>query len=165
MIKAKTFYIVLGAVVILFIGLLYMQSNVELNSATDTIVKRWKKVTASAPAAVAPTPVVFVKEDAKSVKYLADANGMAMYTYANDKDGISNCTAQCLAAWPAVIVVNANITADGLATGALGTITTADGKLHLTYNGLPLYYYAKDAKAGDMMGNGMLKGAWKVAKP
>ncbi|MCB2034067.1 MAG: ATP-binding protein, partial [Ottowia sp.] len=31
--------------------------------------------------------------------------------------------------------------------------------------GMPLYYFAKDAKPGDKMGNGLLGGAWKVATP
>ena len=38
--------------------------------------------------------------------------------------------------------------------GELGTITRDDGSLQVTYNGWPLYYFAKDAAIGDATGEG-----------
>jgi predicted lipoprotein with Yx(FWY)xxD motif len=52
-------------------------------------------------------------------------------------------------------------------TAKLGTITRSDGTVQVTYNGHPLYYYAKDGDAGDAYGQG-IKGfgaAWYVLAP
>ena len=40
-------------------------------------------------------------------------------------------------------------------TGDVGSITGTDGNPQLTLNGWPLYYYASDAAAGDMNGQGL----------
>jgi predicted lipoprotein with Yx(FWY)xxD motif len=40
-------------------------------------------------------------------------------------------------------------------TGSLGTFTRADGTIQVTYNGLPLYYWVSDTKAGDTTGQGI----------
>ena len=44
-------------------------------------------------------------------------------------------------------------------------ITRDDGKMQWAYNGAPLYYYSKDAKAGDKTGDGFANGNWKLARP
>ena len=41
----------------------------------------------------------------------------------------------------------------------LGTLTRPDGRLQLTYAGLPLYRFAQDRKAGDVKGQGS-GGTW-----
>jgi hypothetical protein len=48
--------------------------------------------------------------------------------------------------------------------GTLGVITHPDGGRQVTYDGLPLYVYAKDAKAGDTNGQGV-GNIWFVVKP
>jgi predicted lipoprotein with Yx(FWY)xxD motif len=40
-----------------------------------------------------------------------------------------------------------------------------DGKRQWAYKGSPLYYWTKDSKPGDKTGDGVLNGAWKVARP
>ena len=49
-------------------------------------------------------------------------------------------------------------------TGALTTFARADGSMQVAINGMPLYYFAKDAKAGDTNGQA-LNGKWFVASP
>jgi predicted lipoprotein with Yx(FWY)xxD motif len=87
---------------------------------------------------------------------VASSNQMTVYTF--DKDvaasGVSNCTGACLANWPA-LTVTAGDTPTGAAgvTGTLGTITRTDnGALQVTYNGKPLYFFAKDTAPGDANG-------------
>jgi predicted lipoprotein with Yx(FWY)xxD motif len=87
---------------------------------------------------------------------VASSNQMTVYTF--DKDvaasGVSNCTGACLANWPA-LTVTAGDTPTGAAgvTGTLGTITRTDnGALQATYNGKPLYFFAKDTAPGDANG-------------
>ena len=80
---------------------------------------------------------------------------MTLYQYTKDTDNVSNCTGACATAWPPYTVsaaVAASLTADPGITGKLGTIKRANGLLQVTYRGLPLYFFAQDAKAGDTKG-------------
>jgi predicted lipoprotein with Yx(FWY)xxD motif len=45
--------------------------------------------------------------------------------------------------------------------GALGTVTRPDGATQATYDGLPLYRFAKDTEPGQTSGDGV-KGTWHV---
>jgi len=94
---------------------------------------------------------------------VATSNDMTVYTF--DKDvagsGLSNCSGGCLANWPALTVAAGDTPTGGPGVaGTLGTITRADnGALQVTYNGLPLYFFAKDAAPGDT--NGIYPG-WRA---
>jgi len=97
---------------------------------------------------------------------VATSNQMTLYTF--DKDvaasGVSNCTGGCLANWPALTVAAGQTPTGGAGvTGTLGTITRADnGALQVTYNGLPLYFYAGDKAPGDTNGS---YPNWNLVKP
>ncbi len=96
---------------------------------------------------------------------VVDAAGMSVYFFTKDvKDsGTSACTGGCLTAWPPLLTTAASPAADGV-TGTLGTITTPDGAKQVTLNGLPLYYFAKDTKPGDILGQGV-NDVWYLATP
>jgi predicted lipoprotein with Yx(FWY)xxD motif len=47
--------------------------------------------------------------------------------------------------------------------GELGTITRADDSVQVTYNGMPLYYFAQDMLPGDTTGQGRGDVWWVVA--
>jgi len=95
--------------------------------------------------------------------YLTDINGMTLYNFKKDSPGKSACEGPCVGIWP--LYYREKVDAkDGLAAGDFGTITRADGKKQTTYKGMPLYYFSKDAKAGDTAGQGF-KDLWSVAKP
>ena len=49
-------------------------------------------------------------------------------------------------------------------TGQLTTFARPDGTMQVAYNGIPLYYFAGDTKAGDTTGQGK-NGKWFVASP
>ena len=93
---------------------------------------------------------------------LVGPNGMTLYTFNKDTAGAgtSACNAQCAANWPALGVAD---TAKPM--GGYTIIIREDGKRQWAYKGWPLYYWAKDAKAGDKTGDGVANGAWKVARP
>jgi predicted lipoprotein with Yx(FWY)xxD motif len=55
------------------------------------------------------------------------------------------------AVWPPFLT-SAKPLATGVPAAKLGTRTLAAGKLQVTYAGHPLYFYAGDAKAGDVRG-------------
>lgn len=92
---------------------------------------------------------------------LVDSKGMTLYTYQRDSiPGKSACVGQCATNWPALMA------ADGAAPmGDWTIITRDDGAKMWAYKGKPLYTYARDAKAGDMTGDGAGSGAWKIATP
>jgi len=85
---------------------------------------------------------------------LTDADGLTIYYFANDTEGVSNCADECLANWPAVEASDAPTAGDGV-TAELGTFTRDDGTTQLTVNGFPAYYFAADAAAGDTNGQGV----------
>jgi predicted lipoprotein with Yx(FWY)xxD motif len=96
-------------------------------------------------------------------KILTDGNGMTLYQYAKDTKDTSACTGQCATAWPP-LSASATPAAPAGDSGTIGLITRPDGTKQVTYNGLPLYHFAKDTKQGDATGQG-LAGAWKVVQP
>lgn len=116
----------------------------------------------SAPAAAAPDLKV---ADSSAGRIVVDGKGMSVYYYTKDvKDsGTSTCTGGCLDAWPPVLATADTPTVDGV-TGTVGTIATPDGKKQLTVNGMPVYYYAKDLAAGDILGQGV-GSVWYLVAP
>jgi len=93
---------------------------------------------------------------------LADAAGHTVYWYGDDVPGSSRsaCTGACLTAWPAVTgkpVLPAGVKL----AGTLGSFTRSDGSVQATYNGYPLYTYALDTAAGQVLGN-EFGGVWHV---
>ncbi|MFP3463568.1 hypothetical protein R5O87_22245 [Arthrobacter globiformis] len=96
---------------------------------------------------------------------VVDKNGMSVYFFTKDvKDsGKSSCTDACAAAWPAVTTKAASPTVEGV-SGKIGSINAADGSKQITINGMPVYYYAKDKKAGDILGQGV-NNAWYLVSP
>ena len=87
---------------------------------------------------------------------LTAANGMTLYTFDNDKDGMSACYDQCAANWPPYMA------AEGEDMGAdWTTVKRTDGTMQWAYDGKPLYFFKGDAAEGDMKGDG-LKGVWHI---
>lgn len=92
-------------------------------------------------------------------KVLAGANGMTLYTFRNDKPGVSNCYDACASNWPPYLAE-----ANDKPEGAYTLVERKDGTKQWALNGMPLYYWVKDTKAGDTTGNGV-KGVWDAARP
>jgi predicted lipoprotein with Yx(FWY)xxD motif len=94
--------------------------------------------------------------------YLAGADGKALYIFKSDVKGSgeSTCYDACIAAWPAYLVDSADYKSE--LAGDFTVITRKDGSYQLAYNGWPLYYFAGDAKAGDVNGQGVGE-VWYVA--
>ncbi len=142
--------------------------------APTTAAQPTEAPTAEAQATAAPTaeaqptaaisPTVMLHEDAKLGKLLVGSNGMTLYVFDNDSQGKSACDNGCAENWPALTVPSENetLSAGEGVTGTLAVITRDDGKYQVTINGLPLYYYAKDTKAGDTTGQGVGEVWWTV---
>lgn len=72
-------------------------------------------------------------------------------TSAHEK--LSTCYTGCAAVWPPVLASGTPAVAGKANASLLGLTTRRDGTKQVTYNGLPLYYYAADTKAGQATGN------------
>jgi predicted lipoprotein with Yx(FWY)xxD motif len=89
----------------------------------------------------------------------ADANGMALYTFAGDTvPGQSACVGNCAMAWPALAAP-----ADATPVGDWSVVARADGTRQWAFRGKPLYRFAKDAKPGEVNGKGADNGQWQTA--
>ncbi|MFM2058268.1 MAG: hypothetical protein RLY71_2653 [Pseudomonadota bacterium] len=104
--------------------------------------------------AAAPAPAMM------SGGMLVGPNSMTLYSF--DRDGAGSgksvCNGPCAKNWPPLMA------ADGAkAGGDYSIITRDDGGKQWAYKGWPLYYWVKDAKPGDMTGDGF-NGVWHVIK-
>ncbi len=91
----------------------------------------------------------------------AGPNGMTLYTFDRDTagNGKSVCNGPCATLWPPLM-------ADEMAkpAGAWTVVTRDDGKKQWALNGKPVYYFARDTKAGERTGDDFNK-VWRLAKP
>lgn len=94
---------------------------------------------------------------------LTTESGKALYFFATDANGSSNCNGPCGTVWPAYYSANAT-QVHGINPKDIGVITRQDGKKQNTYKGWPLYTYSNDVKHGDIKGDA-IGGTWYVAKP
>jgi predicted lipoprotein with Yx(FWY)xxD motif len=118
--------------------------------------------TSAAPAAPASLTIASTP-DSTLGEYLTGLNGMTLYVLTLDKADSSSCSGSCATNWPPLTVAGGTtIAGPSSATGAFATITRADGTMQVTYNHMPLYYFAGDSAAGDTKGQGK-NGTWYVA--
>ena len=92
---------------------------------------------------------------------LVDADGMTLYGFTVDTEGVSACYDDCAAAWPALIADGDVTVGEGLDQSLLTTVERTDGSMQVKYGDWPLYYFANDAAAGDTNGQG-LNEVWYV---
>lgn len=114
--------------------------------------------------------------------YITDKNGMALYTFDKDSTNVSRCTGKqdtkplnsCEARWPVFYASELGTLPAGTKASDFGTIDRPSDTLkdangnplatkQTTYKGLPLYYWFKDAKAGDVKGD-WVSGVWHLVE-
>jgi predicted lipoprotein with Yx(FWY)xxD motif len=97
---------------------------------------------------------------------VVDGKGRTLYVYDVDSKNPpkSNCYGSCAAAWPPLIAGTGMPKLTGISASLVGTVTRTDGSKQVTLAGSPLYYFANDAKAGDVKGQAV-GGIWWVVSP
>ena len=96
--------------------------------------------------------------------FLTDAEGMTVYLFTQDVTaGESACYDDCAVAWPPVPAADGMMLPPGIA-GSLSAIERTDGSQQMTYNDIPLYYYAEDAAPGDTTGQDV-GDVWYIVVP
>lgn len=121
--------------------------------------------TSSAPAPAAASGNDLATGTSSLGTVVVDGHGMTVYFYTKDVkgSGTSNCTGGCLALWPAVKATSTTPKVAGV-TGTVGTIKRDDGTMQVTVDGMPVYTYAQDSKAGDVTGEGV-ENLWFAVNP
>jgi predicted lipoprotein with Yx(FWY)xxD motif len=97
-------------------------------------------------------------------RILVDSSGITLYDFVKDKGTSSACYGACAALWPPLTTSTKPIAGPGVRASLLGTTRRKDGKLEVTYNGHPLYYFVTDRKPGQTTGQGVNQfgGPWWV---
>ncbi|HEX4525971.1 MAG TPA: hypothetical protein VH108_04450 [Gaiellaceae bacterium] len=100
-------------------------------------------------------------------RILVDSKGITLYDFPPDKGTVSVCYSACAAIWPPLITKGKPVAGPGVRASLLGTTKRKDGKLEVTYNGHPLYYFVSDRKPGQTTGQGLNQfgGPWWVLSP
>jgi predicted lipoprotein with Yx(FWY)xxD motif len=122
----------------------------------------------SAPAAREATakPTLTVRST-RFGKILFAGNGRVLYAFTRDRrNGPSRCYGDCAAAWPVYFAARPLKAGPGVKQSLLGTVKRRNGRLQVTYNGWPLYFYAHE-RAGEVKCQNVEThgGTWLVVRP
>ena len=89
---------------------------------------------------------------------LTSKDGMTLYVFDEDKDGLSTCYDECAENWPAYVGKEGDTVMKDWAL-----VKRTDSTLQWAYDGKPLYFYSNDKDKGDMKGDGH-DGVWHIIK-
>jgi predicted lipoprotein with Yx(FWY)xxD motif len=129
-----------------------------------------------AAAAVIPVPGAVGSAEAtqalklRNTRYgqiLFDGRDRVLYGFTRDRrGGKSTCYGGCAAAWPVYFAKGKVRAMRGVKQSLIGTVRRRDGRLQVTYNGWPLYYYAHEGPREVKCQNvDEFGGLWLVVKP
>ena len=127
----------------------------------------WQKAPQQ-PATTAVQPAisqidVMITNNSTLGNIFTDGKGMTLYTYSKDTKDTSTCYGVCATNWPPLLVSDTPKIAENLIASKFGVTVRTDGSKQVTFEGMPLYHWAKDTKAGDTTGQG-IGGIWFVYK-
>jgi predicted lipoprotein with Yx(FWY)xxD motif len=116
---------------------------------------------------VPATRARIVAKESAFGRVLFDANGQVVYAFENDRRNKSNCTSEdCVEAWPPVLTRQKPSAGEGVDARLLGTVRRSDGRLQVTYNNRPLYFYEHESPGEIKCHNVDLHGGlWWVVTP
>jgi predicted lipoprotein with Yx(FWY)xxD motif len=144
------------------------ESTPETPAQTDdptTATSRTTEATepSSPPAADGTTVVV---EDSEFGPMLFDQTGQAIYLFDVETTAEPQCYDECETAWPPVFTEGDPVAGEGVDAALLGTTERSDGRLQVTYNDHPLYFYAHEGKHEVLCHDVFLNGGnWYVVQP
>jgi predicted lipoprotein with Yx(FWY)xxD motif len=84
--------------------------------------------------------------------------GDTLYRLTKDSTDKSTCTGKCATIWVPVVLAAGEKKPVGMGVSHLGSFTRAAGVRQVTYEGIPLYTFTGDKKAGQVTGN--IKDTW-----
>ena len=96
-------------------------------------------------------------------KFLGDDTGRTVYAFTKDTKDTSVCYDKCEQSWPPVLTLGQPTLKDGINSALVGSIQRKDGTMQVTYNGMPLYYFANDKAPADTTGQAVGNVWWVVS--
>ena len=94
---------------------------------------------------------------------LTNTKGLTLYTLSGETNGKFICTGACLKTWPPLLVA-AGTKPKGPVK--LGTIKRPEGKIQVTFRGMPVYTFSGDSRKGEANGEGLRDvGVWHAVTP
>ena len=134
------------------------------DTSTTAPTKQTKPTEASSPPAADGTTVVV--EDSDFGPMLFDDTGQAIYLFDVETTAEPRCYDDCEEAWPPVFTDGDPVAGAGVDASLLGTTERSDGRLQVTYNDHPLYFYAHEGKHEVLCHDVFLNGGnWYVVQP
>jgi predicted lipoprotein with Yx(FWY)xxD motif len=121
---------------------------------------KWHVATTDTPVIEGAISTVSETVAGKTVTALTNDKGWTLYYFTPDTATTSACTGQCAVTWPPV-TSSGTPTSTAALSGTLAVQTNGNGS-QVTYNGHPLYTYAKDTGPAQTNGEGV-GGKWHVA--
>ncbi len=129
---------------------------------------RWRFIPIDGGSIAPSEPAVSIAQDNEFGQFLvggpdSSQPGFTLYTFANDNGGpSSNCNGRCAEVWPPLLV-ESRVDLLGDNSLDLGTTIREDGKIQVTFNNEPVYFYEQDKAPGDTVGHNA-GGVWFVAQ-
>jgi predicted lipoprotein with Yx(FWY)xxD motif len=138
--------------------------DAETTRTATTATERTSERQAAPGAAATGIKIEVVDSDFGRV--VADGKGEALYLFARDGKGPSECYGECAEVWPPAITKGRPQPGPGVKAGLIGTTRREDGRLQATYAGQPLYYYVDDSP-GTILCHDVVEfgGLWLVVRP
>jgi predicted lipoprotein with Yx(FWY)xxD motif len=133
-------------------------------SATGTTAPSSTAAAAQSAPKSAPSLTIATYKTPEDGTLISGVNSRTLYVLTADEkstsahEKLSTCYGGCAVVWPPVLASGAPAVAGKANASLLGLVTRRDGTKQVTYNGLPLYYYAADTKAGQATGNHLKDG-------
>lgn len=139
----------------------------EPEAAPSPVPPSPEATTPSPPEATTPPPeagVTLEVDEAALGSILVDEEGRTLYVFLSDAGGQSTCYDECAGNWPPLEADGEPQAGAGVDDSLLGTTERDDGAIQVTYDRMPLYYFAGDQAPGDTNGQG-IGDVWYVVSP
>jgi predicted lipoprotein with Yx(FWY)xxD motif len=109
---------------------------------------------------------VFSTKNSTLGPILVGASGRTLYHDSSEQRNHIACTGSCAIKWPPLVIAGdaKPIAGPGVTASLLGTVKRPDGRLQITYRGMPLYLFSGDTKAREVNGQGA-GGIWHAITP
>jgi predicted lipoprotein with Yx(FWY)xxD motif len=128
-------------------------------SATGATSASTAATTAQSATKSVPALTIATYKTPEDGTLISGENNRTLYVLTADEkstsahEKLSTCYTGCAAVWPPVLASGTPAVSGKANASLLGLTTRRDGTKQVTYNGLPLYYYAADTKPGQATGN------------
>ena len=120
----------------------------------------------SAPKAATAAGTTIVVRGSEFGTMLFGPGRQAIYIFQRDRRNESRCHGECARLWPPVYANGRPRAGRGVKASLLGTTRRRGGRMQVTYNGKPLYYYAHEGPGEVKCHNVFLNGGlWWVIGP